>query len=76
MLTYWALRKAGHAARAGPPAGWSRFLVLMYGVYLIALILFGILLRTGVLPGDDPLGGTIVPAGVAAGVIAVFLLSR
>jgi uncharacterized protein (TIRG00374 family) len=27
-----------------------------------------------VLPGDDPLGGTVVPAGVAAAVIAVFLL--
>jgi uncharacterized protein (TIRG00374 family) len=46
----------------------------MYGVYLMALILFGTLLRTGVLPGDAPLAGTIVPAGIAAGVIAIFLL--
>jgi uncharacterized protein (TIRG00374 family) len=50
------------------------FLVLLYGFYLMALILFGILLRTHVLPGDAPVAGTIVPAGVAAGVIAVFLL--
>jgi uncharacterized membrane protein YbhN (UPF0104 family) len=48
--------------------------VLMYGIYLLALIAFGILLRTHVLPGDAPLGGTIVPAAVAAGVIGVFLL--
>jgi putative heme transporter len=50
------------------------FLVLLYGIYLMALILFGILLRTGVLPGDAPLGGTVIPAAIAAGVIGVFLL--
>jgi uncharacterized protein (TIRG00374 family) len=50
------------------------FLVLMYGIYAIALVLFGILLRTGVLPGDDPFGGTVVPAAVSAGVIMVFVL--
>ena len=39
------------------------FLVLMYCVYLAALVVFGILLRTGVLPGDAPFGGTVVPGG-------------
>ena len=39
------------------------FLVLTYSVYLLALVVFGVLLRTGVLPGDNPVGGTIVPAG-------------
>jgi uncharacterized membrane protein YbhN (UPF0104 family) len=34
---------------------------------------FGILLRTGVLPGSNPVGGTIVPAAVAGGLIVVFL---
>jgi uncharacterized protein (TIRG00374 family) len=48
--------------------------VLTYFVYLAALITFGILLRTGVLPGSAPIAGTIVPAALAAGVIAVFLL--
>lgn len=47
------------------------FLVLMYTVYLFALVVFGILLRTGVLPGDNPVGGTIVPAAVAGGALAL-----
>ena len=50
------------------------FLVLMYSIYLSALVLFGILLRTGVLPGNAPFGATVVPAGFAAAVIGVFLL--
>jgi uncharacterized protein (TIRG00374 family) len=50
------------------------FMVLTYGTYTIALVLFGILLRTHVLPGDAPFGGTVVPATVSAIVIGVFLL--
>jgi uncharacterized protein (TIRG00374 family) len=73
VLTYWALRKAGMSRRRSA-CRMVAFLVLLYGVYLGALIIFGILLRTGVLPGDDPLGGTVVPAAVAAGLMAVFLL--
>jgi uncharacterized protein (TIRG00374 family) len=73
VLTYWALRKAGMPRRRSA-CRMVAFLVLMYGVYLIALIVFGILVRTQVLPGDAPLAGTIVPAGIAAAVIAVFLL--
>jgi len=71
-LTYWALRKAGMERRRAA-CRMVAFMSLLYGVYLMALILFGILLRTGVLPGDAPVAGTIVPAGVAAGVIAIFL---
>jgi uncharacterized protein (TIRG00374 family) len=73
VLTYWALRKAGMPRRRSA-CRMVAFLVLTYGVYLIALILFGILLRTHVLPGDAPFGGTVVPAAFAAIVIAVFLL--
>ena len=73
ILTYWALRKAGMSRRRSA-CRMVAFLVLLYGVYLGALIIFGILLRTGVLPGDDPLGGTVIPAGIAAGLMAVFLL--
>jgi uncharacterized protein (TIRG00374 family) len=40
----------------------------------MALIVFGILLRTHVLPGDAPFGGTVVPAIVSSIVIALFLL--
>jgi uncharacterized protein (TIRG00374 family) len=50
------------------------FLVLTYGVYTFALVIFGILLRTHVLPGDAPFGGTVVPAAVSACAIGIFLL--
>ena len=65
VLTYWALRKAGMPRRRSA-CRMVAFLVLTYSVYLGALMLFGVLLRTGVLPGDNPVGGTIVPAAVAA----------
>lgn len=73
VLTYWALRKAG-VARRDAADRMVAFLVLTYVVYVSALILFGTLLRTGVLPGENPVGLTIVPAGIAGGVIILFLL--
>jgi uncharacterized protein (TIRG00374 family) len=60
-LTYWALRKAGMQRRRAA-CRMVAFVVLLYSVYAYALIVFGVLLRTGVLPGDNPAGGTIVPA--------------
>ena len=72
-LSYWALRKAGMPRRV-TACRMVAFLVLMYSMYMIALVIFGVLLRTGVLPGDNPAGGTIVPAAVAGSLIAVFLL--
>jgi putative heme transporter len=72
-LTYWALRKAGMPRRRSA-CRMVAFLVLMYSVYTCALVLFGVLLRTGVLSGESPIGGTIVPAGIAGGLMAVFLL--
>jgi uncharacterized protein (TIRG00374 family) len=73
VLTYWALRKAGMPRRRSA-CRMVAFIVLTYFVYLGALIVFGILLRTHVLPGSAPLAGTIVPAAVAAAVMGVFLL--
>jgi uncharacterized membrane protein YbhN (UPF0104 family) len=63
-LTYWALRRAGIPRRRAA-CRMVAFLVLLYSVYLLSLIVFGVLLRSGVLHGDDPVGGTIVPAGLA-----------
>ena len=51
VLTYWALRKAGMPRRRSA-CRMVAFLALTYFVYLAALIVFGILLRTGVLPGQ------------------------
>ena len=70
VLTYWALRKAGMPRRRSA-CRMVAFLVLLYSMYLVALIVFGVLLRTGVLPGDNPVGGTIVPAALSAVAIAV-----
>jgi uncharacterized membrane protein YbhN (UPF0104 family) len=73
VLTYWALRKAGMPRRRAA-CRMVAFLVLMYSVYPTALILFGVLLRTHVLPGPAPIAGTIVPAGIAAGLIVLTTL--
>ena len=73
VLTYWALRKAGMPRRRSA-CRMVAFMVLTYGVYTVALVLFGVLLRTHVLPGDAPFGGTVVPAIVSAIVVGVFLL--
>ncbi len=73
VLTYWALRKAGMPQKE-TAARMITFLVLVYAVYMLALLIDGILLRTGVLGGDAPPGLTIVPAAFAGGVIVVFLL--
>ncbi len=73
VLTYWALRKAGMERRQAA-CRMVAFLVLLYSVYMVALIVFGVLLRTGVLSGEAPLSGTIIPAALSAVVIVVFLL--
>jgi uncharacterized protein (TIRG00374 family) len=72
VLTYWALRKAGMPRRQSA-CRMVAFLVLLYAVYMLALIVDGILLRTGVLNGGDSVGLTIVPAGIAGLIIVVFL---
>lgn len=73
VLTYWALRKAGMERRQAV-CRMVAFLVLLYSVYMVALIVFGVLLRTGVVSGEAPLSGTIIPAALSAVVIVVFLL--
>jgi uncharacterized protein (TIRG00374 family) len=73
-LTYWALRKAG-MERWRTACRLVAFLVLLYSVYLISLIVFGILLRTHVFPGEAPVAGTIIPAAIAAGVLALTFLT-
>ena len=70
LVTYWALRKAG-VERRRAACRMVAFLVLTYVFYLAALIIFGVLLRTEVLPGSNPSGGTIVPAAIAGVVLAL-----
>ncbi len=73
VLTYWALRKAG-MERKDAAARMVAFNVLLYGIYMLTLLINGILLRTGVFSGPAPAGMTVVPAAIAGGVILIFLL--
>ena len=73
LLTYWALRKAGMERRQSV-CRMVAFLVVLYSVYMAALVIFGILLRTHVLSGEAPLSGTLIPAALAAVAILIGLL--
>jgi uncharacterized protein (TIRG00374 family) len=72
-LTYWALRRAGMAAREAA-SRMVAFLVLLYTIYLGALVLCGIFLRIGLFPGPSPVGMTIVPAALAGVALAILFL--
>jgi uncharacterized protein (TIRG00374 family) len=73
LLTYWALRKAGMERRQSV-CRMVAFLVVLYSVYMLALVVFGVLLRTHVLSGEAPLSGTLIPAVLAALALVVGLL--
>jgi len=72
-LTYWALRKAG-MTRRDVGRRMVAFLALHYVFYPFALILFGVLLRTGVLPGRHSVELTVIPAAVAGAILLLGLL--
>jgi uncharacterized protein (TIRG00374 family) len=63
-LTYWALRRAG-MRRHDAAQRMVAFLALQYVFYPVALIVCGVLLRTGVVPGKASVELTIIPAAVA-----------
>jgi uncharacterized protein (TIRG00374 family) len=69
-LTAWALKKSGMEAR-DVAARMTTFMVLLYAVYMAALVLGGLGLYTGVLSGGGSFAMTIVPAIVGALVIAI-----
>jgi uncharacterized protein (TIRG00374 family) len=72
-LTYWALRKAG-MVRRDVGRRMIAFVSLHYVFYPFALILFGILLRTGVMNGKSSVELTIIPAAVAGLLLIVGVL--
>jgi uncharacterized membrane protein YbhN (UPF0104 family) len=72
VLTAWALRRAG-MTRAEVGTRMTTFLVLLYGVYMAALVVGGLGLYFGLLPGDAPLAMTLVPAAFGALVIILAL---
>jgi uncharacterized protein (TIRG00374 family) len=73
IIIYWALRKAGMEARRAA-CRMVALLVLLYSFYALALVVFGVLLRTGVLHGSHPTGGTIIPAAIAGILFVLFAL--
>jgi uncharacterized protein (TIRG00374 family) len=72
-LTYWALRKAGMKRRE-VARRMIAFVGLHYAFYPFALIVFGLLLRTGVLNGDNSVELTIIPAAVAGMILVIGVL--
>jgi uncharacterized protein (TIRG00374 family) len=73
-LTYWALRRAG-MIRHEVARRMVAFLTLQYVFYPLALIVFGVLLRTGVLPGKASVELTIVPAAVSGLILVCGVLA-
>src|SRR5581483_6677984 len=71
-LTAWAVRRSGMAARV-VACRMVAFMALLYGVYMVTLVVVGVGLYIGVIPGQAPFAITIVPAIFGAVVIALFL---
>jgi uncharacterized membrane protein YbhN (UPF0104 family) len=71
-VTAWALRRSGMERREVAQR-MIAFLVLIYGVYMAAMIVCGVGLYTGVFPGQHPFAITIGPAIVGAVAISVCL---
>lgn len=78
-LTVWALDRMGMPRRE-IAAREATFLVLLYGIYMAALVVGGFGLWTGLLPGPASIGLTLVPAlfgATAIGLsIATMIFSR
>ncbi|HXR14435.1 MAG TPA: lysylphosphatidylglycerol synthase transmembrane domain-containing protein [Solirubrobacteraceae bacterium] len=60
-VTAWALDRAGMEARQ-IACRMVANIALQYAVYLAAIVVFGVALATGVLPGPAPFALTVIPA--------------
>src|SRR3954469_15298711 len=69
-LTAWALKLSGMEAR-DVAARMTTFLVLLYSVYMGALVLGGLGLASGLVPGGGSPALTLLPAAFGALVIAI-----
>jgi uncharacterized membrane protein YbhN (UPF0104 family) len=74
-LSAWALVRSGMARRV-VASRLTTFYVVLYGIYMFALVVVGVGLRSGLLGGRAPFALTVVPAifGGAAIVIALTLV--
>jgi uncharacterized protein (TIRG00374 family) len=71
-LTAWALRRSGMEPRVVGCRMVAQ-LALLYGVFMTTLVVVGLGLYTGVIPGGGSFALTVVPALFGAIVIALFL---
>ncbi len=71
-LTAWALRRSGMEPRL-VASRMIAFMVLLYGVYMGALVIDGLGLYLNAWPGPAPFAITIVPAIFGTSVIAMFV---
>jgi putative heme transporter len=71
-VTAWALRHSGMGRREVAER-MIAFLVLLYGVYMSAMVVCGVGLYVGLFPGQHPFAITIGPAIFGAVVMLVFL---
>jgi len=67
-LTAWAMSHAGMGRRE-LTRSLTTFYVALYWIYMTALLVFGLGLRSGLLSGPAPFGVTVVPAFFSAVVI-------
>src|SRR5690349_7399724 len=74
-LTAWAMRRSG-MDRPTVAARMTTFLVLLYSVYMGAMVLGGVGLATGLLPGGGSPAITLGPAALGAVAIAVVVAAQ
>jgi putative heme transporter len=72
-LTAWALRRDGLSAPL-VALRMATMLVLLYAVYMGAVLITGLGLRVGILSGPSPIAFTLIPAAVAGLIIVACLL--
>jgi len=73
-VTIWALHRAGVGLREAVER-LVAFLVVLYAVYMLALVVAGGGLALGVLPGSAPRGLAVLGAAVGTGAIVAALLA-
>ncbi len=74
-VTAWSLRRSGMQSREVAQR-MIAFLVLLYGVYMAALVVCGVGLYAGVFGGPHPFAITVVPAIIGAvGLVAITVLA-
>jgi membrane protein DedA with SNARE-associated domain/uncharacterized membrane protein YbhN (UPF0104 family) len=71
-LTSWALRRRGLPAHA-VARGLVAFMVVLYAVYMAALVVFGVGLGSGLVGGGESAWLTLLPAALGAAVILLAL---